>query len=75
MRARVLRHSRVEPERQRFGWSSQREPMLAGMMRPHLTQVFIIYAGRFGTFVDTGTAFEPLPVGAGIFGISRSFLR
>jgi hypothetical protein len=74
MRARVLRHSRVEPERQRFGWSSQREPMLAGMMRPHLTQVFIIYAGRFGTFVDTGTDLLPAPVGPGILAIRPSSL-
>jgi hypothetical protein len=38
----VLRHSRVEPERQRFGCSEQREPMLAGMILPHLMQVFHI---------------------------------
>jgi hypothetical protein len=41
MRSLVLRHSRVEPERQRFGCSAQREPILAGMMRPHLMQVRI----------------------------------
>jgi hypothetical protein len=34
MRSLVLRHSRVEPERQRFGWSAQREPW-PSKMRPH----------------------------------------
>jgi hypothetical protein len=42
MRSLALRHSLVEPERQRFGCSSQREPMLAGMIFPHLIQVFHI---------------------------------
>jgi hypothetical protein len=32
------RQPRVEPERQRLGCSSQREHMLAEMMRPHLMQ-------------------------------------
>jgi hypothetical protein len=43
------------------------------MMRPQMQARLTIqdHAGRFGTFVDTGTAFEPLPVGGGIFGISR----
>jgi hypothetical protein len=42
MRSLVFRHSRVEPERQRFGWSAQREPMLAGMIFPHLMHVLNI---------------------------------
>jgi len=43
MRSFVVRHSRVEPERQRFGCSAQWEPMLAGMIFPHLMQVFSIH--------------------------------
>jgi hypothetical protein len=41
MRSLVLRHSRVEPERQRVECSAQREPMLAGMILPHLMQARI----------------------------------
>jgi hypothetical protein len=42
IRALVFFHSLVEPERQRFGCSAQREPMLAGMIFPHLMHVLNI---------------------------------